>query len=367
MHSPIDYPELRRAQLARPLSDEGLDAFLITTSVNVTYLTGFTGDDSYLLVLPKGEVLLSDPRYTTQLQEECPDLTLSIRQPGVSMLEGLVREAAKAKLSKLGIEADSMSVGFRERLAQDLSKAELVSTSGLVEGLRIIKDKDETTQLREAVRQAERGFSVLRATLRPDLTEKQVASDLEYQMRLYGAKGCSFTPIIAVGARAALPHARPTDAKIGDADFVLVDWGADGGLYKSDLTRVLVTAKIPPKLERIYRVVLTAQLRAIAKIKAGVTCHEVDAAARDVIAKAGYGGQFGHGLGHGIGLEIHEAPRLGVNQQLKLEPGMVVTVEPGIYFPGFGGVRIEDDVLVTKTGCEVLTSVPKDWESAIIH
>ncbi len=147
---------------------------------------------------------------------------------------------------------------------------------------------------------------------------------------------------------------------------MLVDWGADLGLYKSDLTRVLVTGKIPPKLERIYRVVLTAQEQAIAAIRPGMTCHEVDAVARGVIDKAGFGKYFGHGLGHGIGLEIHEGPRLGVNQQMRLEPGMVITIEPGIYLPGFGGVRIEDDVLVTKSGYEVLTHVPKQWGDALI-
>ena len=194
-----------------------------------------------------------------------------------------------------------------------------------------------------------------------------MADELENQTRLYGGKGCSFPPIIAVGARAALPHARPTDQKIGADDFVLVDWGADAGPYKSDLTRVLVTGKIPPKLERIYRVVLSAQEQAIAAIRPGRTCDEIDQVARGLIAKAGFGKNFGHGLGHGIGLDIHEAPRLAARQSLKLEAGMVVTVEPGIYLPGWGGVRIEDDILVTKGGCEVLTTVPKQWEDALVR
>jgi Xaa-Pro aminopeptidase len=202
--------------------------------------------------------------------------------------------------------------------------------------------------------------------LRPEKTEKEVADELEHQIRLYGGKACSFPPIVAVGARAALPHARPTDQKIGAGDFVLVDWGADAGPYKSDLTRVLVTGKIPPKLERIYRVVLSAQDAAIAQIRPGLACHEIDQVARAVITKAGFGANFGHGLGHGIGLEIHEAPRLAAADHLKLEAGMVVTVEPGIYLPAWGGVRIEDDVLVTKGGCQVLTTLPKSWEDAIV-
>jgi Xaa-Pro aminopeptidase len=171
---------------------------------------------------------------------------------------------------------------------------------------------------------------------------------------------------VAVGPRAALPHATPTDRQIGSSDFVLIDWGADGGLYKSDLTRVLVTGRISPKLERIYRVVLKAQHKAIAGIRPGVAAEDVDRLAREVISQAGFGRYFGHGLGHGLGLDVHEAPRLGAKSRVVLKPGMVVTVEPGIYLPGWGGVRIEDDVLVTRTGHDVLTSVPKELEEAIV-
>ncbi len=357
----------RRDKLRRSFRAAGIDALLVTNFTNVTYLTGFTGDDSYLLLLGKEEVVVSDPRYTTQLEQECPGLESSIRPPGVGMVETLARLVKQGRVSKLGIEGSSMTVALRDQIASATGATEIVSTDNLVENLRIIKDKDEIAEIRRAIWFAERAFGVLRASLRPERTEKEVADELENQIRLYGGKCCSFPPIVAVGARAALPHARPTDQKIGADDFVLVDWGADGGLYKSDLTRVLVTGKISPKLERIYRVVLSAQEQAIAAIRPGMTCNEVDQVARSVIAKAGFGRNFGHGLGHGIGLEIHEAPRLAAGQQLKLEPGMVVTVEPGIYLPGWGGVRIEDDVLVTKTGYEVLTTLDKQWESAIVH
>jgi Xaa-Pro aminopeptidase len=356
----------RRDKLRRAFRASGIDALLITNFTNVTYLTGFTGDDSYLLLLPKNEVVVSDPRYTTQLQQECPGIEASIRPPGVGMVERVGELAKSGRIKKLGIEAASMTVALRDQIAAAAPKTELVATSNLVEDLRVIKDRDEVSELRRAIWIAERAFGILRASLRPERTEKEVADELENQTRLYGGKGCSFPPIVAVGPRSALPHARPTEAKIGDDDFVLVDWGADGGPYKSDLTRVLVTGKISPKLERIYRVVLSAQEQAIAAIRPGRTCHEIDAVARTVIAKAGFGKQFGHGLGHGIGLEIHEAPRLAAKQSLKLAPGMVVTVEPGIYLPGWGGVRIEDDVLVTKGGGEVLTTVPKQWEDAIV-
>jgi len=356
----------RRDKLRRLFRKQGLDALLVTNFINVTYLTGFTGDDSYLLLLDKGEVIISDPRYTTQLEEECPQTEASIRPPGVGMIERIADIARRAKVGKLGVEGTSMTVATRDEIAAALPKTELVSTTNLVEDLRVVKDKDEVAEIRRAVWYAERAFAILKASLRPERTEKEVADELENNIRLFGGKGCSFPSIVAVGARAALPHARPTDQKIGADDFVLVDWGANGGQYMSDLTRVLVTGKIPPKLERIYRVVLSAQEQAIEAIRPGLTCHEVDAVARTAIAKAGFAKNFGHGLGHGIGLEIHEAPRLAANQHRKLEPGMVVTVEPGIYLPGWGGVRIEDDVLVTKNGYEVLTTVGKQWEDAIV-
>jgi Xaa-Pro aminopeptidase len=355
----------RRDKLRRSFRKLGLDALLLTNFTNVTYLTGFTGDDSYLVVLAKGEVVVSDPRYTTQLEEECPALEASIRPPGVGMVERVAEIARSARIRKLGIEGASMSVALRDEIAAAVPKTELAATAELVENLRLVKDKDEVAQIRRAIWFAERAFAILRASLRPERTEKEVADELENNIRLFGGKGASFPSIVAVGARSALPHARPTDQKIGADDFVLVDWGANGGLYMSDLTRVLVTGKISPKLERIYRVVLSAQEQAIAAIRPGLTCHEVDQVARKAIDKAGFGRNFGHGLGHGIGLEIHEGPRLAANQHRQLEPGMVVTVEPGIYLPGWGGVRIEDDVLVTKAGCEVLTTVGKQWEDAI--
>lgn len=362
----MDANSTRRDKLRKLFREANVDALLVTNFTNVTYLTGFTGDDSYLLVNRKGEVLISDPRYTTQLQEECPSIDVHIRPPGEAMLDGVLSTVKSAKIARLGIEGDSMTVGLRDQLAAHLKSTQINSTSRLVEQLRETKDKDEIAQIRQAVWYAEKAFAVTRATLRRDLTEKQVADDLEYQLRLFGAKGTSFPPIVAVGARAALPHARPTSQLIGASDFVLIDWGADGRLYKSDLTRVLVTGKIPAKLERVYRVVLAAQEQAIAAIRPGVSGHDVDRVARDIIGKAGFGANFGHGLGHGLGLDIHEGPRLAANQHLPLRPGMVVTVEPGIYLPGWGGVRIEDDVLVTKTGHEVLTSVSKAFDEAVV-
>lgn len=362
----MDASDARRGRLRKLFRAADVDALLVTNFTNVTYLTGFTGDDSYLLVHRHGQVIISDPRYTTQLEEECSGLDAHIRPPGVGMLEGVTSVLKSAKVTRLGIEADSMTAGLRDQLSVQLPKVAVTNTSRLVEQLREVKDKEEIAETRQAVWYAEKAFAVLRATLRGDLTEKAVADDLENQLRLFGAKGSSFPPIVAVGPRAALPHARPTEQLIGSSDFVLIDWGASGRLYKSDLTRVLVTGKISAKLERVYRVVLSAQEQAIAAIRPGVTGHEVDRVARQIIGKAGFGANFGHGLGHGLGLDIHEGPRLAANQHLPLQAGMVVTVEPGIYLPGWGGVRIEDDILVTKTGHEVLTSVSKAFDEAVL-
>ncbi len=358
--------EKRRKRLVKALKPNGLEALLVTNFTNVTYLTGFTGDDSCLLVSRDAAVIISDSRYTTQIAEECPGLDVVIRTNRQPMFQVVGKVLAKAGVSRLGIEGDSMTVSVRSRLADQAKSLELVPTSNLVETLREVKDAGEVAELREAVVQAERGFAMLRASLTGDQSELQVAHDLEHSMRRFGAQGVSFPPIVAAGDRAALPHANPTDALIGRSSFLLVDWGATStGGYRSDLTRVLVTGKILPKLEKIYKVVLKAQLQAIKAIGPGVRCRDVDSVARNVIERAGFGKNFGHGLGHGIGLDIHEGTRFSPVSDDVLKPGMVMTVEPGIYLPGWGGVRIEDDVLVTRDGCEVLTSVPKEFPEVV--
>ncbi|MBN2022387.1 MAG: aminopeptidase P family protein [Pirellulales bacterium] len=356
----------RRDRVRRTLARHHADAVLVTNFTNVTYLTGFTGDDSYLLVDEQGEVVLSDPRYTTQLDEQCPGVEVCIRPPGTTMLDALKRVVAARKTRRLAVEGQSMTVGLRDDIAATLPQVKLATTNALVEHFRQVKDRHEVAAIRQAVYMAQKGFDALRAALQRERTEKDLADELEFAMRRFGARDRAFASIVAAGPRAALPHATTTLAPIGKNDFVLVDWGAHGGLYRSDLTRVLVTGKISPKLKKIYKVVLDAQLAAIEAIRPGVVCEDVDAVARRLITKAGFGRQFGHGLGHGIGLDIHEGPRLAVGSRVILRPGMVVTVEPGIYLPGWGGVRIEDDVLVTRAGYEVLTSVPKRLDESIV-
>jgi Xaa-Pro aminopeptidase len=358
--------DARRKKLRSLIRKAEAEALLVTNFKNVTYLTGFTGDDSYLLVTLNDETLVTDMRYTTQLEEECPGLALEVRPPGLAMLKAVTEVLRRAKLERVGIEGTSATVSFHQDLAKELPNLKIIVTENLVERLRIVKDKDEIEATRVACQQARRAFEVVRASLTPSMTELDVAAELEYQARRFGAKSLSFPPIVAVGPRAALPHARPTERRLGESDFTLFDWGANSGLYMSDLTRVVVTARISPKLRKIYGVVFKAQRAAIEAIGPGKTGEQVDAVARKIIERAGFGKAFGHGLGHGLGLEVHEAPRLAVGQHVNLRPGMIVTVEPGIYVPGWGGVRIEDDVLVTRNGHEVLSDVPKQLEDCVV-
>ena len=310
--------------------------------------------------------MLSDSRYTTQLEEECPGLKLEIRKPGTTTWELTQSVIKKSKISQLAIEADSLSVSQLDALTEKLANVELIKTTGLIEQLRAIKDKEEVAAIRYAVELAEKAFAVIRASIRPELTERQIAFEIENQIRSFGGDACAFDPIVAVGPRAALPHATPGHHRVEESALLLVDWGALAQLYRSDLTRILVTAKISPKLERIYGVVLKAQVAAIEAIHPGALLKDVDAAARKVIADSGHDRHFGHGLGHGIGLEIHESPRIAANFEGQLEAGMVVTVEPGIYLPNWGGVRIEDDVMVTRDGHEVLSTIPKGLADSAI-
>jgi Xaa-Pro aminopeptidase len=364
---PADRLAKRLDHVRRLIRQADVSALLVTKGVNVRYLTGFTGEDSYLLLTDRDAIVVSDMRFATQLADECPGYELEIRAVGVSLAECVTRLINRLAIPRLALEADALSVALYELFAAKIQMTQLRPCSGMVEQLREIKDRGEVQEIRRAVQVAQRAFQVVRAQMTPDQTEQLAAAELEYQIRKFGGEGCSFPPIVAVGPRAALPHARPSERRIAASDFVLIDWGARAAGYASDLTRVLVTGKISPKLQRVYGVVLTAQSRAIAAIRPGMPVCDVDAAARAVIADAGFGKYFGHGLGHGIGLEIHEAPRLAVGQSQRLRPGMVVTVEPGIYLPGWGGVRIEDDVLVTRDGHEVLTDVPKELECCVVR
>jgi Xaa-Pro aminopeptidase len=295
----IDYSR-RRKQLTKSITGASAQGLLVTNFNNVTYLTGFTGDDSYLLLTKDHCLLISDPRYEEQIAEECPGLATLIRQPSTLLSDATVEEIQKSKLSSLLVEGDSMTAGAFDRLKSKLTSVSLGLSSGLVESQRAIKDKFEIEILRTAIKIAERVFLSVRAQLRSRQTELDVANELEKQVRDLGGAGCSFKPIVAVGPRAALPHCRPGSRTIGTDSFVLIDWGAIFHLYRSDLTRVLITGKVQSKFTKVYNTVLAAQRAAIEAMKPGVMVSEVDRIAREVIEKAGLGANFNHGLGHGI-------------------------------------------------------------------
>ncbi len=355
----------RRDALRAKLAAEKIAALLVVDPTNVAYLTGFTGDSTYLIVARDREIALSDGRFTTQLEQECPRLEAYIRPNTREMTQAVAEVAGKLGLASLGFEAAHLSVAAHLKLKEELKTVELAPKLDLVESLRQIKDDAELAAIREAVAIAQDAFLRLKGELRPEDSEKAAADRLDAHMRTLGATGTSFPTIVAVGRRAALPHARPTaETRIGDDDFVLIDWGACGRSYKSDLTRVVVTGNVTPKFEEVYGIVLAAQERAIAAIRPGAKSQDVDAEARSFIERAGFGRFFDHGLGHGIGMDVHEGPRLRRESPTILEPGMVVTVEPGVYLPEWGGVRIEDDVLVTPDGREVLSNLPRELDSA---
>jgi Xaa-Pro aminopeptidase len=361
----------RRERLWHNAVPDGLDGLLVSNPVNVTYLTGFTGESSYLAVSAGRCMLISDGRFTEQIAEECPGLEAVIRPP-----TQIMPEAAGAALQSLGVrtvgfESAHLTVADLQRLSEQAKTITWASVEDSVENLRLCKDADEIAAIRDAIRMAERAFAMFRAMLRPTDREKDLADALEMYVRRAGAKASSFPPIVAVGSRAALPHATPTARQVCEDPLLLVDWGASGTLYKSDLTRVLWSRQNGSspgtiQLEHVFETVLAAQRRAIAAVRPGALTCDVDAAARSCIADAGYGSYFTHGLGHGIGLQVHEGPGLRPTTKTELQPGMVVTIEPGIYIQGWGGVRIEDDVLVTGDGVEVLTSYPRDFASSVI-
>jgi Xaa-Pro aminopeptidase len=353
----------RRERLLKSLKETEANAMLVTSEVNVRYLTGFTGDSTYLLLAPKSTRLISDSRYETQLAEECPGVPVHIRTQKTKMNDAVAKVLTKEKPGRVGFEGEHVPFAMWEQLRDVAKTTEWTPLTGVVEKLRSIKDAGEVAEIREAIRLAERAFHVATAGLSPEMTELEVSYELERNIRRFGGQGLSFEAIVGAGDRAALPHYRPSRNRIGDAGLLLIDWGARGqGGYISDLTRTFATAKPSAKLEKVHKVVDDARKAAIAAVRPGAKAADVDAAARGLIEKAGYGKNFGHGLGHGIGLQVHEGIRLSSISEDVLQPGMVFTIEPGIYLEGWGGVRIEDNVLVTKDGCEVLSSLPRELE-----
>jgi Xaa-Pro aminopeptidase len=323
--------------------------------------------------------VISDTRYEEQIKEECEGLDANIRGHNKTTYEAAAEVLNKSGAKTVAVEEDQITLSVLEQLKTLAPKVTFVPISGSIEKQRVLKDPGEIEKIKESVRVAERAFRMFIATVRETDTEKEMVDSLEGYIRRSGAKGSSFPPIVAVGERGALPHAPPTGKVLGDGTKLLVDWGADM-LYKSDITRTLKSPfgtsptrrnkyeRVGVRFDEVYNIVLQAQEAAFAAIRPGVKAKDVDAAARKVFASAKLrdatdlklADHFTHGLGHGIGLEVHESPRVRANSEDVLENGMVITIEPGLYIPGWGGVRIEDDILVTPHGASLLTSLPRE-------
>ncbi len=356
----------RVKNLQKRLRPTGADALLVNNPRDIRYLTGFVGDDSWALIPMRGSkvYILSDFRFDEQITNEAPHAVAIMRKKGLA--EELKKLADKIKADKIMLQPQYTTLELRKLIAKHVgARSLMVKDDGLLKQ-RAIKDAVEVKQIRKAIAIQQQAFKETIKFLKPGQSENEITAYLEYRMRAMGADGPGFPSIVAADANASLCHAIPGPKKIKAGGILLIDWGACYGGYRSDMTRVVALGKMKPKLREIYKIVLDAQLAAIDAIGPGVKLSDVDKAARDVISKAGYGEQFGHGLGHGIGLDIHEDPRLAATAKGVLEPGHIVTVEPGIYLPGIGGVRIEDDVLVTAKGHQVMCDLPKSLESAII-
>jgi Xaa-Pro aminopeptidase len=349
----------RATRLAEKLPEMGADLLVVTALVNIRYLTGFTGSNALALVGPDMRTFVTDFRYTEQSAAEVDrafDRSISI----LDLMDALPDLLPSGEL-RLAFEDGHMSVRAHGRLRELVpERVELVAGGDAVESLRAVKDAEEVRRIGEAAKLAD---AALRRIMEEGLvgrTEVGVATALERTMQDLGAQRPSFDTIVAAGAHGALPHAHPRDVEIGAGELVVIDWGAELDGYCSDCTRTLATGSLPDETLEVYDLVREAQLAGLAAVKAGAGGRDTDSAARDVIAAAGHGENFGHGLGHGVGLEIHEAPRLSQRSDSVLADGMVVTVEPGVYLPGQFGVRIEDLAVVTDTACTILTSVPKE-------
>jgi Xaa-Pro aminopeptidase len=345
----------RCARLARQFRGAGIDALFVSSEPNVSYLSGFKGTESFLFITPHRRYFLTDFRYAEQARRETRGFKVLVRN-GASYADMAEELRRRERCRRVGFESPRTTHAFYRQLERALGAGALVPTSGLVERLRAVKDAGELRKIRNAVAIMGEGIRRLRATAAPGMNEKEIQGRLEYETKMLGSEKPAFDIIIAAGAKSSMPHAVSDHlSRLRENDILLVDMGVVSEGYHSDLTRCFFLGKIPRPMRKIYDTVLEAQERGIRAVRPGRPAREVDAACRDFIRKKGYGRYFGHGTGHGVGLEIHEAPSVSGRSSDVLAPGMVVTVEPGIYLPGRFGVRIEDMVLVTAKGHEVLT------------
>jgi Xaa-Pro aminopeptidase len=340
----------------------GLDALLVTNLHNVRYLTAFTGSNAACLVTPEETVLFTDPRYTIQAKQEFAGGEVRIMAKTRLMAIAALEFVGKRKGIRIGFDPGDVTVSAMAEIEKRMpAGGKLVAAPGVVEAQRMVKDAAELDLIRRSCLTNSAAFDATVKKLKPSMREADVAAELEYQQRKRGASGPAFETIVAAGPRTALPHARPTGGRLGENVLLLIDMGAVRDGYASDMTRMLSLGKVSKEIRGWYAAVLEAQLAALDAVRAGTTTGAVDRAARNVLKAKGLDKLFTHSTGHGLGLEIHEQPWVRAKDKTRLQAGMVITIEPGVYVEGVGGIRIEDTVAVTKTGCEILTPTTKEF------
>lgn len=350
----------RMERLMACLKEQGTDAVLVADGCNMRYLSGFSGATGYLYVSEKHQVILTDSRYTTQAKGESCGFEVTEVSGVAGYTEAIGKLMTEDGIGSLGFEDQVMIYADVAGLQKELPPVQWKALGSSLNDLRMIKTEEELAYIERAQHIGDEAFSHILTVLRPGMTELEVAAELEGYMKRHGATGLSFDTIVASGIHSAMPHATPSEKKLENGDFLTMDFGCLYKGYCSDMTRTVVIGKASEQQRELYQVVLSAQEAALAVIREGLTGEEVDKAARDIIRNAGYGDYFGHGLGHSVGLFIHEEPRLSPSGHTVLKRGMTETVEPGIYLPGVGGVRIEDLVAVTENGCRNFTNSPKN-------
>jgi Xaa-Pro aminopeptidase len=350
--------EQRRQRVANRLAELKIDALLVSSAANLRYLSDYAGSNGLMLITPGETHFFTDPRYGLEAQEKITGRVHVSKKPLITDAASVIK---RKRLKRIGFESAWMHVEEFSKLKKELGTATLTPIGRVIEEHRMIKSAGEIEKIRKSVGINSEAYSKTLARIKLGVKEQDVAAELEFQMRVLGAEKAAFETIVAMGERSALPHAHPTARRLEENELLLIDMGASVDGYCSDMTRVAYAGSPPKKIQTIYRAVLEAQLTAVNAVRAGISASKVDAAARSVLKQHKLEREFLHSTGHGLGLEIHEPPRVSVKDKMKLQAGMVITIEPGAYIQGLGGVRIEDTVLVTEKGCEVLTPTPKEF------